>query len=423
MGHTSVHQTRRTFLRATGIALALPMLESLGTVHAAPNDGRRAKRLVSVGTFFGFYTPAFFPKQFGRGYTLPPLLKPLEKCREDFTIFSGLDHRAANGHKHWSNYLTGRNGRSVSIDQIVADKIGSATRFGSLELTTGSAPAQGQMCFTQEGVALPMLGRPSALFEKLFTSGAQKERTRYLLDSGHSVLDFVNDKAKSLEKRVSHADREKLGEYLSSVRDVEKRLQKRRAWLDKPVSTPDYPLPKFDPIAPDRLLECEAIMYDLMGLAIQTDSTSVISFLVGGGGQVLTIDGQKLSAGYHGLSHHGNHPGRVADFIKINLAHIEQFARFLKTLKTKQDAKGRPLLDSTIVMLGSGMGNANIHANSNLPMLIAGGGFKHGSHVAIDRKKSGAPLLGDLYITLMQRLGLEVDRFALAKKNMNGLFS
>jgi hypothetical protein len=416
--------SRRRFLKASGISLALPVLESLmpRAVRAVAASAPKAQRLVCVGTYLGYYTPAFFPKTAGRAYEMTPLLKPLEAMRGDFTVFSGFDHRAPNGHAHWNNYLTGSGTPGISMDQIVAKQVGAATRLDSLELTCGlSAPSA--MSFTKEGVALPMIGRPSVLFEKLFASSENQVRTRYLLASGRSVLDFVNGEAKALERSVSAEDRTKLGEYFAAVRDVEHRLQKQRAWMEKPVAKADYRLPEFDPVAPDLSLECETIMYDLMALALQTDSTRVLSFLVPGSGQVFTIDGAKLSAGYHGLSHHGNDPARIAEFMKVNLAHIGRFARFIERLKKTPDAQGQPLLDSTIVLLGTGMGDANIHDNSNLPVLVAGGGFKHGSHITTDRKQPDAPLLGDLYLTLMQRLGVETNQFAAAKRNLNQVFS
>ena len=416
--------TRRRFLRATGVSLALPMLESLAprAANAEIATGAKARRLVCVGTYLGYYTPALFPSEAGPDYAMTPLLKPLEGLRREFTVFSGMDHRAPNGHNFWNNFLTGTGTPSVSLDQIVANRIGAATRLSSLELTTGGSQGRGDMCFTKEGVALPMIDRPSVVFEKLFASGANSSRTRHLLDSGRSVLDFVMSEAKSLERRVTAADREKLDEYFASVRDVEARIRKRRDWLDKPVAKVEYKLPEFDPVGPDLSLECETIMYDLMALALETDTTRVLSLLSPGSGQVFSIAGEKLSAGYHGLSHHGNDPKRIAEFMKVNLAHIGRFAKFVEKLKNTKDAEGRSLLDDTIVFLGSGMGDANVHDNSRLPVIVAGGGFHHGNHIAIDRDGSNAPLLGDLFITLMQRLDLEVDQFASAKQNLNHLF-
>jgi len=162
-------------------------------------------------------------------------------------------------------------------------------------------------------------------------------------------------------------------------------------------------------------------MYDLMTLALETDSTRVISFLVPGAGQVFSIDGKLLSAGYHGLSHHGNDPDKVAEYNKVGIEHVLRFGKFLRQLSERRDPDGKPLLDTTAVLYGSGMGNTNTHNNSRLPVMVAGGGFKHGSHHAIDRENSSAttPLLGDLYLTLMQSMGLETGQFAHANRNMN----
>jgi hypothetical protein len=217
---------------------------------------------------------------------------------------------------------------------------------------------------------------------------------------------------------VSASDKRKMDEYLASVRDVEKKLQKQRAWLNRPTPKVDYTLPEFDPVAPDLSLECESIMYDLMALALTTDSTRVLTFLVPGWSQVFDINGRKLSAGYHGLSHHGNDPDKVAEYNLVGKEHVKRLSRFLDHLKAHRDADGQPLLNSTSVLFGSGMGDSNTHDNSNLPTLLAGGGWRHGSHHQIDRE-AGTRLLGDLYLTLMQRMGVKVDSFAGAKHNLN----
>jgi hypothetical protein len=192
--------------------------------------------------------------------------------------------------------------------------------------------------------------------------------------------------------------------------------------VNDPVPETDYKLPDYDPVAPTLQLEAEKLMYDLMTLAIQNGSTKVLSLFIGGLGQVFTINGETLKAGYHALSHHGNDPDAVNDLIKVETQHMHCFNGFLNQLQTKTDAEGKPLLDSTIVLLGSGMGDSSRHANSNLPTLVAGGGFQHGQHLAIDKKSKDAPLLGDLYVTLMQQLGLETNHFSNARRNMNHLF-
>ncbi|MEM1442383.1 MAG: DUF1552 domain-containing protein [Verrucomicrobiota bacterium] len=421
-------QNRRHFLKASGLALSLPLLESTRTLASAASSSpvpaaianAPVKRLVTVGTYLGFHTPSWFPKETGSDYEMSQVLAPLEDLRSDFSLFSGLDHRAPNGHKNWSNFLTGKGTPGISLDQIVARAIGDQSRFASLQVTCGSA-GEGRMSFTKEGISLPAIGRPSVLYGKLFSSDSDKARMEYLLKSNRSALDLVLDEARALKKQVSARDAEKLDEYFSSVRDVEKKVQKQRQWLEVPTPKVDFKLPDYDPVAPDLSLECEAIMYDLIALALETDSTRVISLMVPGQGQVFTIEGEKLSAGYHGLSHHGNDPDKIAEFNQVGTAHVSAFGQFLRRLNQKKDAEGRPLLDTTAVFYGSGMGNANTHNNSHLPALLAGGGYKHGAHHAIDRNNetSATPLLGDLFLTIMESMGVEQERFVKATRNMN----
>lgn len=412
---------RRQFLKAAGVSLALPAMESFAGPTAAATTSAKARNIVCIGAYLGFYQSAFFPEQVGRDYKAPALLKPLAGHRDQFTVFSGLDHRAPNGHGAWNNFLCGQNPNSYSVDQMVADQIGQDTRFPSIQLSAGKASRT--MSHTKQGVALPMIQRPSVLYGKLFASPEDRARNEYLLRSGHSSLDVVLEDAKRLQNSVSSADRAKLGEYFDSLREVEKRMTRQIKAVNEPVPETNYRLPDYDPVAPTLQLEAETLMYDLMALALETDSTRVMSLFIGGLGQVFTINGETLQAGYHALSHHGNDPDAIADLIKVETEHMRCFNRFLTRLKSKTDAQGRSLLDNTIVLLGTGMGDASRHANSNLPTLVAGGGFNHGQHIAIDCKAKDAPLLGDLYLTLMQQLGLESERFSNASRNLNHLFS
>ena len=410
---------RRNFLRGVGASLALPMLESFAPRSARGAQATRTDRLVCIGTYLGFYQSAFYPQQTGPDYEISPVLKPIERFRDQATIFSGLDHRGRNGHAGWRAWMSGSAAGSVSLDQVVAAQIGDRTRFDSLQISCGNSPGSAQMSFTPEGVALPMIGRPSVLYSTLFSSGDDAARTEYLLASNGSVLDGVTAEARSLERTVTASDRHKLGEYFASLRAVEKRLQKQRLWLDRPIPQVDYPLPEFDPIARDLSLECESIMYDLMALALTTDSTRVATFMIPGGSQIFTIGGRKLSAGYHGLSHHGNDPGRIAEYNQVGIEHVKRLGAFLDKLATARDAQDRPLLDSTAVVFGSGMGDSNTHDNSNLPTVLVGGGFRHGWHHQFQRDAPKPKLLGDLYLTLMQRFGIEAERFAGAESNLN----
>ena len=410
---------RRRFLKAAGVSIALPMLESFSA--EASSESASAQRFVCIGTYLGFHQKAFFPDQAGAGYELPTLLKPLADHREDFTVFSGLDHRAGNGHGNWSNFVCGQTPGSYSLDQMIADKIGQKSRFPSIQLSAGKSSKF--ISYTKQGIPLPMVQRASVLYNRLFASAEDRARNEYLLRSGQSSLDAVLEDARRLQKSVSQSDKAKLDEYFNSLREVEKRMTRQIDGINDPIPKTDYRLPDYDPIAPSLQLEAETLMYDLMALALETDSSRVLSLFIGGLGQVFTINGETLQAGYHALSHHGNDPETIADLVKVETEHMRCFNGFLNHLKAKTDASGRPLLDSTIVLLGTGMGDASRHANSNLPTLVAGGGFNHGRHIAIERGSKNAPLLGDLYLSLMQKMGLETDRFSNANRNLNHMFS
>lgn len=403
--------------------MSLPVLESFAPLNALGKSAAspKAKRLVCVGSFLGYHRPAFYPTATGSDYELSPLLEPLSEFRDEFTVFSGLDHRSGNGHGNWENFLCGQTIKSHSFDQIVAGEVGQSTRFDSLQLTAGKNSRN--MSYTKHGVALPMIQRPSVLYRKMFASPDDTARSAYLIDSGQSALDQVLSDAKRLSKNVTTRDQEKLDEYFTSIRDVEKRMAKQRKALEEGVPEVDYELPGYDPVAPTLMLEAETIMYDLMALALQTDSTRVLTLFLAGLGQVFTLDGETLQAGYHALSHHGNDPDKIRDLVRVEKEHMKCLAGFLTHLKTKTDAEGAPLLDSTIVLFGTGMGDASRHSNRDLPTLVAGGGFKHGRHIAVSEEAGDTALLGDLYITLMQQMGIESDQFSNAKENLNGLFS
>jgi len=397
------------------------MLESWGSeASASASSEGRAKRLVCVGAFLGFHQPSIYPAETGRDYGTTPLLEPVDEHREDFTLFSGLDHRAPNGHANWSNFLCGQQPGSVSLDQVVAEKIGAETRFPSLQLTAGKASRS--MSYTKQGVPLPMIQRPSVLFDRLFSSPEDRAHREYLLRSGRSALDLIREDAKRLAGSVSARDRDKLNEYFDSVRDVEKRMTRQIIGLDRPIPETSYELPGYDPIAPNLMLEAETLMYDLMALALETDSSRVLTLFLAGLGQVFTIEGETLQAGYHALSHHGNDPDKIRELVKVERQHMKCFARFLEQLKAKTDALGEPLLDSTIVLLGTGMGDASRHSNTDLPTLVAGGGFRHGRHIAVEGESDAAPLLGDLYLTLLEKMGIGADAFSNARRNLNHLF-
>ncbi|MGB7345788.1 MAG: DUF1552 domain-containing protein [Pirellulaceae bacterium] len=417
------HHGRRSLLKSAGISLTLPALESIpggaNAAEASSTSEPKAKRLVCVGSNLGLYRNALYPSKSGRDYETTPLLKPIDTHRDDFTIFSGLDHRASNGHNNWDNFLCGKRIGSVSMDQVAAETIGAQTRFESLQLCAGDIPKQ-RMVFTKDGVPLPMINRPSVVFHKMFASSDDRARTEYLLSSGRSTLDKLTGDANLLRQQVSDRDKRKLDEYFSSLRELEQRMGRQLNHLAQDAPKVDYELPPYDPIAPTMMLECEQIMFDLMALALQTDSTRVATLFIAGLGQVFTLDGQTMRAGYHALSHHGNDPDLIRDLIRVETEHMNCLGRFVNQLKEKTDADGRPLLDTTVVMFGTGMGDASRHSNRDLPTIVAGGGFKHGQHFAADPESDDSPLLGDVFVSILQQLGVEVDSFCTAKRGIDG---
>ena len=420
---------RRHFLKGAAALISLPALgvfaddkAAAGLAGATQSAGPR--NFVAIGTYLGWHQNAFYPKETGRGYEVPATLKPIADYRDDFTVFSGLDHRAGNGHNNWSNFLCGAQPGTYSFDQLVADHIGQQSRFASLQLTTGSGEnrtGKGAMNFSKENIYLPMMRRPSVLYRQMFITKEDRVRTEYLLKSGRSSLDHVVNEAKRLSASLPSSDREKLDEYFHSVRSLEGRMARQLTTLDNPVADPGYKLPENDPITPNLQMEGSVIMYDLIAIALECRLTRVATLFLDGLGQVFTINGRALSSGYHGLSHHGNDPAMIRDLILLDTAHLECFAHFLNVLKEKKGSQGKSLLDDTVVLVGTGMGDASRHSNRDLPTLVAGGGFKHKGHVATSDKDG--TLLGDLYITLAQSLGVEVDSFSNAKGNMNEVLS
>ena len=408
---------RRGFLRATGITMALPMLESLQaeTKKSDLVDPKSpAKRFIAVGSNLGLYRPAFNPKETGRNYKASELLSHVDKHRNDYTVISGLDHEAPGTHKNWDNFLCGKSCKGYSLDQMIADKIGHQTRYASFQLCAGAVPNIQKMCFNKNNVPLPLINRPTVIYKRMFKTKEEIARTDYLLKIGKSSLDRMLEETKRFKKDISGVDREKMDEYLTSVRDLEKRMGRQLNHLKSGPVKVDYKMPPYDPIAPSLMMEAQDMMYDLMALALQTDSTRVATMFLAGLGQVFTIDGYTLQTGYHMLSHHGRVEKSIRELIKIECEHMKKLSKFLDQLKQKKDAHGKPLLDSTIVMFGTGMGDASGHNNRDLPLLIAGGGFKHGSHIKNNKKH----VLGDLFITLQNQLGIKAKSFKNATNRM-----
>ncbi len=338
-------------------------------------------------------------------------------------MFSGLSHpdqTGANGHTSEMTWLTsarfpGLGGfkNTVSLDQLAAEEIGLETRFPSLVLGTGTP----SLSYTRGGVMIPAESRPSRVFSRLFLDGtaAEMQQQVHKLREGRSIMDTVQDEAQSLARRVGPADRDKLDEYFSSVRELEQRLATSEAWTHKPRPKVDERPPRDITDGTD-LIGRMRLLFDLIPLAVQTDSTRLVTILVQGGNSVPPVKGVTMD--HHNLSHHGRDPAKIAQLRLIEEAEMHVVRDLLGKLKAKQQG-GSSLLDRTMVLFGSNLGNANSHDTRNLPILLAGGGFKHGRHVAFDANKNNR--LCNLFVTMLQRLGLETDAFGSSTGTLTGL--
>ena len=407
---------RRRFLQG---AIALPLLPSL---MGATQSKKAPRRLVCVGTQLGWYKPDFFASN-----PSARLIEPFVNAgvSDYLTTISGLDHKGPTGNGHALVYtlFTGQVLQSISLDQLVAPKLGADTRYESLQLCAGEQRFNAPVSLNKSGIPLPPIIRPSVLFAKVFGGkAADLARQQYLLESGRSLLDEVSRDAASLQNRVSNEDGEKLDEYLTSVRDVEKKLARRRDWLDKPFAKPEpsFKMPAEENVAHSMMIQNEDLMWDLMALAIKNDACRVFSLTIPLADGALMLNGNLMGAGYHNLSHHGNKKEKVDDLVAIETAHMAGAARFMKTLRQTQDVDGSNLLDNTTLLIGSAMADASKHRRVDFPIMLAGGGYRHKSHVSCGENEAYQNEMAcDLFVTVLQHLGFELDRFATSRSNLN----
>lgn len=420
---------RRSFLRGLGVSIALPAFDSLHA-ETKKTSSTAAQRFVCVSPNYGMNPGGFFPEDTGADYQTPTSLKPLNPHRADLNIFTNLDHPGVGGgHGCSQTLLNGvemkdvkdRPQRMHTLDQLLGEKIGQATRFPSLLLGGGG------VSWSRAGIKLPTDGDPARVFTKLFVSDNPKlkQQTRQFLDEDASILDVVRKDAQRLNKRLAKADRDKLDQFLTAIREVEQKLKRQKDWLDiaKPKAS-DKAIRGGDD--DDTIVDLAypyntSVMYDLMVLALQTNSTNVICFGHPGGNRLFPFEG--ITLGYHSLTHHGKRPDLLQQLTIIETFYAEQFSRFLTKLKETPDAMGQSLLESTIVLFGSGMGNASSHSSRNLPIMIAGGGLRGGSHHRFERHGRDGRPLADLFVTILQRLGIEQDAFSTSTSNLNHLLT
>jgi hypothetical protein len=410
--------SRRTFLRATGVAMALPLLEGMPQALADVATGRagastKPRRMVCIQTNMGILPEFFFPQKTGRDYEASPYLARLAAHKNDLTVFSGVSHPGVTGgHAAERCFLTGtphpeRGGfrNWVSLDQVAAEQLGDRTRYPSLVLGM-SGEGNATLSYTRSGAPIPSERSPRKLFERLFLQGRPEEVAASVeaLRQGRSTLDFVGTQSKRLEHALSKADQRRMDQYFTSVRELERRFHGAEEWEHKPKPAVAAKPP--DDIEDQReFVRKTGLMFDVMKLALETDSTRIIS---------LFIDTTVI----HNITHHGNRPDVLAELRAKEEGQFDVLAAFLNALRETKE-EGEPLLARTMVLYGTCMGSANSHSNTNVPVLLAGGGFRHGQHLAFDAQNNEP--LANLYVSMLQRLGVESETFSTSKGTMRGL--
>ena len=426
------HQiNRRQFLRGAGVTLALPFLESLRSVSAKQAASELPRRMLLISNNLGVLPKPFFPDGTGRDYELSPYLADLSEFREDFTVISGLSHPDVDGgHSTENCFLTAARGptksgfrNTISLDQFATERLGPVTRFPTLNLGVNIDKANRSLSWTRDGVLLPAEDSASALFRKMFVQGDQAAVKRQLhkLDERGSILDTLLDDTRQFRSNLGRDDQSRLDQYLTSVREIEERLQTARQWELRPKPTPDQQLP--DEIRDQKLFfEKFDLMLSMGRLALETDSTRIVTLMVDAfATPVFKLHpDQNTTDGYHNLSHHGQSESKVQQLIDADHQQMRLLHKLFSQLAETHEGEDR-LLDRTMILFGSNMGDANTHDNTNLPILLAGGGLKHGRHLAF-RRDHNQPLC-NLYVTMLQHLGVETESFGSSTGTLNELIA
>lgn len=426
--------SRRRFLTGVGVGLSLPFLEAMipsfaraASASSSPlAPGATPRRMFGICNNLGLLPDQFFPAETGSDYTLSPYLELLKEHRNDFTVLSGVSHpNVDGGHPSDISFLTAaphpasssfRN--TISLDQHIAEHIGVYTRFPSLTLAVNTNNRS--LSWTGSGVAIPPEESASSVFNQLFLQGTPEEIEAQIrsLDTGRSILDTIAAQTRELQREVGARDRDRLDQYFTSVRDLEGRLQASKGWERKPKPVVSVSAP-VDPESPAQYMAKVKVMYDLATLAFETDSTRSITLMLNSvGTPVVQIRGESITEDYHNLSHHGKSEEKLAQLKVLDEWQMKLLSELLADLKSVNEDEDT-LLDRTMVLYGSNLGDANAHSTTNMPTLFAGGGFKHGQHLAFDQKQNYP--LPNLFVSMLQRMGIEQDRFASATGTMRGL--
>ncbi|NNJ25575.1 DUF1552 domain-containing protein [Alienimonas chondri] len=405
---------RRTFLRGAGAALSLPLLGAMRPAFGRSAVEEQPKRTVFINGSLGFHGPHFFPTTEGPEHEATPYLKLIERHRGRYTLFSGLSHpeqSGNNGHASEMTWLTSaqRPGlagfrNTISVDQVMAQRLGGTTRLPFLNLSNNG----GSLSWTANGVNLPAERSPAKVFKQLFVDGSPEQVRDQVRDLGRgkSILDAVRSDARRLDRRLGPRDQAKLDEYFTAVRNLEVRIGQSEGWATRPK--PQVDRTPMEDVADDKDITArQRLMYELISLAFETDSTRVATFSLGAMNAPPTnIPG--VATDWHNLSHHGKDEAKIAELRLIEEAEIREFDAFLARLAGTSESGGS-VLDGTAVLFGSNLGNASAHDWRNLPILVAGGGLKHTGYAAHDANDNTP--LANLFVTLEQRMGIETDAF------------
>lgn len=418
---------RRRFLRGAGVAVALPFLDSSRSATATGRASQPARRMLLISNNLGVLPKSFFPTGTGTGYQLSPYLTELDEFRNDFTVFSGLSHPDVDGgHSTENCFLTAARGptksgfrNTISLDQFAAEQLGPVTRFSTLNLGVNIDKANRSLAWTRDGVLLPAEDSASALFRKMFVQGdpAAVQRQLHRLDQRGSILDALLDDSRQFRRNLGGDDQARLDQYLTSVREIEERLHSARQWELRPKPTTEQSAPE-DIHDNKRFFEKFELILSMARLALESDSTRIVTLMVDAfATPVFKLHpDQNTTDGYHNLSHHGQAEEKVKQLEDADRQQMALLRKLFQQLADTREGAVR-LLDQTMVLFGSNMGDANTHDNTNLPILLAGGGFKHGQHLAFQRDHN-KPLC-NLFVTMLQQIGIETDTFGSNTGTLN----
>ena len=409
---------RRTFIKGMGVVFALPWLESLAGAEPGKVMPQHHRRMINVTHKFGMYAPTFHPQKEGVDYEMTDGLRPLERHRQDMTVFKNIGLSVLGGHAAAPCVLSDMKRTEaishpdggITVDARAAELYATATRFPLLNLW-GNPDNDQHGSFTRSGAKVPYITSPLQLFHLLFTEQTTDEKSRHARDlsANRSVLDTVAESARRFSATVSRGDANRLDDYFTAVRDAEKKLQTYKDWLALPKPTAPAGLAeRITDVKKESQTKTYDAFMELIPLVLQTDSSRVVTI------DVFTNpnwDLPGISDNYHSLTHHGQLPDKVRQLKAIDEFHLSRFATLIDRIK------GLGMLETTQLLYSSGMSDGNVHSNENLPLILAGGGFNHGSMIDVRGKQP----LSNLFVSMLQKLGVETATFNKSTGTLRGL--